>query len=243
MTRTRVVGTERAISRLPAFSLGVCRVLLAGCVAGCAHVPAEAVKLSYQVGQDLPRLHESYDNLIHERFEDFRARRKAYLEEVWAPDFLSRWIEKGRLVDIAKGTIVWSFDTASFIKPTPGNEKMQLLTTINEWSAQAVGKIEKKRKELLDPLDRDEKELRRQVQEAFTRVMQANAYITAHLQSLRNVEEAQDEALKALGIKDLRDSINKALAKASDEAAAGLDKVRKADGLVDKAKEAMNSIR
>jgi len=211
-------------------------------VAGCAHVPPEAVKLSYQIGQDLPRLHESYDSLVHQRFEDFRARRKAYLDEVWTPDFLPRWIEKGRLVDVANGTVVWSFDTASFVRPTPGQERSQLLSTISEWSAQAVGKVEKKRKELLDPLDQDEKELRRQVQEAFTRVVQANAYITAHLQSLRDVEEAQDEALKALGIKDLRDSINGALAKASDEAADGLDKVRKADGLIDKAKEAMNNI-
>ena len=201
MDPTRV-ATERATSRLPAFSLGVRWVLLVGCVAGCAHVPPEAVKLSYQIGQDLPRLHESYDSLVHQRFEDFRARRKAYLDEVWTPDFLPRWIEKGRLVDVANGTVVWSFDTASFVRPTPGQERSQLLSTISEWSAQAVGKVEKKRKELLDPLDQDEKELRRQVQEAFTRVVQANAYITAHLQSLRDVEEAQDEALKALDIKD-----------------------------------------
>ncbi len=192
----------RTTSRLPAFTPDVGWIFLVGCVAGCAHVPPEAVQLSYQIGQDLPRLHESYDSLIHQRFEDFRARRRAYLDEVWTTAFLSRWIETGRLADVADGTVVWSFDTNSFVKPTPGQEKAQLLATINEWTGQAVGKLEKKRKELLDPLDHDEKELRRQVQDAFNRVVQANAYITAHLQSLRDVEQAQDEALKALDIKD-----------------------------------------
>src|SRR6267142_1829924 len=58
---------------------------------GCAHVPKEAVQLSYQIGQDLPRLHESFDGLIRDRFEDFRAQRNAYVDDVWAPTFLARW--------------------------------------------------------------------------------------------------------------------------------------------------------
>ena len=215
--------------------VGLLVVLLA---AGCSHVPKEAVQLSYQVGQDLPRLHESYDALIQGRFADFRARRNAYVDEVWAPDYIRRWIENGRLVDVAKGGVVWSFDTGSFVPPTVGKEKTQLLATVQEWANAAVAEIANKRSELLGPLDKEEKELRALVAEAYGRVIQANAYITAHLASLQSVEQQQDEALKALQLKDLRDKIDAALAKASADAATGLDAVKKADGLLDKAGDA-----
>jgi len=215
---------------------GVATVLLAALTfslcAGCAHVPPEAVKLSYQIGQDLPRLHESYDQLIHDRFDDFRARRNGYVDEVWSPTFLSRWIERAKLVETAKGEVVWSFENKAFVAPTAGKEKVQLLATVREWSRQALAQIEKKRRSLLDPLDQDEQELRRQVREAFTRVIEANAYVTAHLASLRHVEEAQDEALQALRLKDLRDSINVSLTRASARAITGLEAVRKADSVV-----------
>jgi hypothetical protein len=216
----------------------VCAAFAASVTSACSHVPKEAVQLSYQIGQDLPRLHESYDALIHARFEDFKARRTAYVDDVWAPEYLSRWIVAGKLVDTAQGTLVWSFETTSFVSPSPGKEKAQLLATVHEWASVALDEIEAKRAELLEPLDRDEKALRKQVHDAFTRLIQANAYITAHLASVRNVEEQQDEVLKALSIKTLRDEIDAALMKASESAATGLDALRKADGLVDKAEKA-----
>lgn len=220
--------------------LRACAIILSsGLLFGCSHVPKEAVQLSYQIGQDLPRLYESHDNLIRATYENLRARRNAYVDDVWAPQMLASFIDKGKLVDTAAGRVVWSADTASFVAPTPGKEKVQLLSTVSEWARAAVAKIERKRKTVLEPLDREEAELRKQVQEAFARVIQANAYITAHLASLRGVEETQDEVLAALKLKELRDSINSALAKASEGAAAGLEQIRKADGLVDKGGDAL----
>ena len=207
---------------------------------GCAHVPREAVQLSYQIGQDLPRLHESFDSLIHDRFEDFRAQRNGYVDEVWAPTFLGRWIEEGKLVAVARGETVWSFDTESFAAPTPGKAKAQLLATIQEWSQVAIAQIEMKRHSLIDPLDQEEDSLRSQVREAFTRMVQANSYITAHLASLKHVEDAQDEALQALRLKDLRDSIDRSLKQVSENARTGLEAVRRLDGLVEKASRHMS---
>ena len=212
--------------------------LLAGALlgGGCAHVPPEAVQLSYQVGQDLPQLHQAYDNLIHQHFEDLRMRRSAYVDEVWAPDFLRRWIAAGRLVEVAQGKAVWSFDKADFVTPTR-DQPVEMLATVREWSEQAIWQIEQKRRGLLDPLDKDEEQLRRVVKDAFTRVIQANAFITAHLASVRRVEQGQDQALKELGLKDLRDTIDNGLVAASDAAAKGLEEVRKADQLLDRATE------
>jgi len=214
-------------------------VLALGLFFGCAHVPPEAVQLSYQIGEDLPKLHASYDLLVQQRFEDLRRQRSAYVDEVWAPAFLARWIAAGRLVEVAQGSVVWSFESTAFVAPTTGKEKVELLSTVSEWANQAIAQISKKRAALLDPLDQQERDLRAKVAEAFSRVVQANAYITAHLESLQHVEQAQDEALKAFKLKDLRDEIDNTLAKVSDEAAKGLEKVREADGLLEKAKGSM----
>jgi len=202
--------------------------------AGCAEVPKEAVQLSYQVGQDMSHLYESYDALIHTRFEELRATRVAYLDNIWTPKFVATWVQKGRLLDVAQRKIVWSFQTSAFVPPTPGREDNELLTSVNEWSGQAVAHIESKRRALLDPIDRDEAELRAKVREAFDRVIQANAIVTAHLASVTHVQNAQDEALKALGLKELRDEINKGLIEASDKAAQGLETIKNTDQTVDK---------
>ena len=71
---------------------------------------------------------------------------------------------------------------------------------------------------------------------SFANTSWANATITAHLNSLREVQEVQDQALQALHVKDLRDKINKALVTASDKAAGGLDKIKEADAKLEKLK-------
>ena len=62
----------------------------------------------------------------------------------------------------------------------------------------------------------------------------------AHLNSIRKVQEVQDGVLSALGIRELRDKINDALIKASDEAAQYLYEIEKADDAVLRAKDLIN---
>jgi predicted nucleic acid-binding Zn-ribbon protein len=79
------------------------------------------------------------------------------------------------------------------------------------------------------------------VDESFARLIRANATITAHLNSIRTVQEVQDEALRSLKLADLRDEINKRLVEASEKAEFALTKVEgvttKVDELSTKKKE------
>lgn len=203
-------------------------------VTSCASVPPEAVELSYIVGQDLVSLQNSYDLLIEERFADYRAQRVAYLEDVWTPAFVAEWIEDGRLIDTARGVVVYDESQNQFLPPTPGREQQQLLATIYSWSDAAIAEIADKRASLLDPLDRDERQVRREARAAFDRLIQANAVITAHLNSVREVQDLQLRAQDALGIRDVVETLNNRLISISDRAVQGLEEIRKADGLVDK---------
>jgi hypothetical protein len=72
------------------------------------------------------------------------------------------------------------------------------------------------------------------VDEAFARLVRANAIITAHLNSLRKVQEVQDEALQRLKLKDMRDKINQHLISASESAADAIKKIQKAEKPLEK---------
>jgi len=203
--------------------------------ASCATVPKEVVELSYRVGQDIQSVQMSYKTLVHSHFDSLRQTRLQYLNDEWAPTFIRMWVDDGRLIDVAKGTVVWSETKDDFTPPTAGREQVDLLVTVRQWAQSAVGQIEQKKAELIEPLNRQETELTASIDDAFLQLTRGNATITAHLNSLRKVQEVQDEALAAVHVKDLRDKINNALVQASDDAAKGLEQVRKADGIVKKA--------
>ena len=170
------------------------------------------------MGQNLAAVHESDRELIKQHFANIRQQRLDWLDDEWIPKFLGKFLVKGRLVDVATGKTVFDRDAAKFVDPTPGREKAQLLDSVQAWTEEAMIQIDKKRKEIVEPVDNDEKELLASVDEAFARLFRGNAAITAHLNSLRKVQGAQDDILKALDLKDLRQQINEQLAKASDKA-------------------------
>lgn len=198
-------------------------------IIGCASVPKEVVELSYWTGEDLASLYESYDKLIHEFYNKMRDERVAYLDDTWYPRFLQNWIENGELVAIAKGEKIWSDEEERLITTPPGTDPQETLRTLGDWVNFALYAYEDKEVTLLASLNEGEAALRQEVEKAFRQIMRANATITAHLNSIRKVQQVQDEALEALHIKDIRDRINDILVKASDEAARGLEEIRQLD--------------
>lgn len=183
---------------------------------GCASVPKEVVELSYMVGHDLNAVHLSYRQLIHTHFDGLRKQATDFLDNKWTPTYIKKFIKNGKLV-----------------KRATNSDPNMVLLGVRLWAEVAVDEIEKKKKELIDPIDKNEKELLESIDEAFAQLISANAFVTAHLNSIRKVKEVQDEALQALKVKDLRDKINNGLMFASDEASEAIEKVEKAEGIID----------
>jgi hypothetical protein len=204
---------------------------------GCASVPPEVVQLSALTGRDLVEVHSSYQTLIHEFYDQLRARRIDYLENTWTPAYIKDWVGEGRLRDVAAGKVVWddnvldaSGKAGDFVPSSSVDDKeARMLDTILGWADAAVYDIENKRKELLKPLDKEEKNLRKEIDKAFANLIRANAATTAYLNSLVKVQAAQDQLLESFDLKETRDNINAALIKASDTAAEGLDKIKEVD--------------
>lgn len=197
-------------------------MVIAIIASGCATVPKEVVELSYRMGEDLEAVHSSYITLIRRHFDGLRAQSMAVLEDKWTPAFLKDFIQRGELV-----------------KSAQSSDPKIVLEDVQDWASVAIDTIEAKRRELLEPINKDEEGLLKAVDEAFGRLTLANATITAHLNSLRKVQEVQDETLKALNLKNLREKIDAALVSASEKAQKAMVKLKEAEGTLDKAKEKM----
>ncbi len=212
-------GLDPQVTRRPgrrggwrAFGLSLAWALAVAC-AGCATVPNEAILLSEAIGDDLNAVHASYAALVRTHFASLRQQVNAFIDTRWTPTYLREFIASGDLVALATA-----------------KDPTVVLDGVGAWAGVAVEEIEGKRHELLDPLDRDEQSLLASVDDAFARLSQANATVTAHLRSLRHVKEAEDQALQALRLKDLRDSVTVKLAETSERTAKALQELEKATG-------------
>ncbi|MEK7315653.1 MAG: hypothetical protein AAB011_05695 [Candidatus Eisenbacteria bacterium] len=180
---------------------------------GCASVPKESILLSQTIGDDLRAVHTSYTSLIRTHFASLRERSNTFLDTRWTPTYLREFIRDGELVALATD-------------PDP----VQVLEGVGDWAEIAITEIESKRREILDPIDQDERALLASVDDAFGRLAQANAAVTAHLRSIRRVKESEDEALQSLRLRELRDSVTVHLAGASARTAKVIEELGKASG-------------
>lgn len=193
-------------------------MLLILSLSACASVPREVVELSYAMGADLDEVQRTHEALIRLHFDDLRRRTDDFLVTEWQPTYLRRFIQEGELVALATD-------------PDPN----EVLGGVQDWTEVAIEEIQAKRHELLDPLDVQEQDLLETVGAAFARLRTANATITAHLSSIRAVDEAQGDALARLGLGDLRGQITAGLAEASRITEDGIRATIEADSLLDKA--------
>jgi len=172
--------------------------VVASCLIGlasCASVPEETVQLSVAVGKDIQQLYTGYRNTIRLSFEQMRQNGLAIIDERWTPVFLKEYIKGGMLVESAKA---------------------EQIERVEYWARTAVEDIDQKRKDFLQPLQKQEADLLADIDKAFGRTIRANAAITAHLMSIRKVKDTQNEALQAVGLEDVQEKISTGLASASD---------------------------
>ena len=164
----------------------------------CASVPKETVALSRMVGQDVVQLQSGYRETIRFSFDQMRQAGLSVIDNVWTPVYLRSFVTRGQLVEAAK------------------DEQTE---KIEYWARAAIKAIDDQRKKFLDPLQEREDALVAEVDAAFDRVINANAAVTANLNSVLKVQNLQDQVLDAAGVSGIRDTINGAIVSTSNWAA------------------------
>lgn len=209
---------QRSIAAGLALLLGACSTT----------VPKEVVELSYKMEQDMVHVEQAYIELVHQHVAVLKKQREDYLYNEWAPVLLEDWIKNGQLIQMAQGQVVYDNEVDDFVAvSTP--DRLSQLKSITEWALVASEEIEAKRRELITPLEEAEEQLISDIRQSFTRLVYSNQTITAHLNSLREVQSVQNELLASAGFEDLRDQINQKLSDLSVQANTGLETVRELD--------------
>ncbi|CAK3388558.1 hypothetical protein [Vibrio crassostreae] len=200
-------------------------LLLSACA---ATVPKEVVELSYKMNQDMTHVEHAYTDLVRQHIAVLKKQREDYLYNEWVPDLLEDWIEEGMLIEMAQGKVVYDNQVEDFVsvdKP----DRIAQLNSIKDWALVATDEIEAKRRELLAPLEQAEITMIANIQQSFGLMKQGNQTITAHLNSIREVQDVQNQLLESVDLEQLRNNINQKLSELSDQAEQGLDKVRELD--------------
>ena len=77
-------------------------------------------------------------------------------------------------------------------------------------------RIEKKRNELLDPIQKQKDAMLRNINTSYENTRRANSSVTNYLQSVLSLKESQREILSIVGLKGMDEALNNTLLKASD---------------------------
>ena len=197
-------------------------LLLSACV---ATVPKEVVELSYKMNQDMTHVEHAYTDLVRQYIAVLKKQREDYLYNEWVPDLLEGWIQEGMLIEMAQGKVVYDDQIEDFVSVDKLN-RIDQLSSIKDWALVATNEIEAKRQELITPLEKAESTIIAEIQQSFGLLKQGNQTITAHLNSIREVQDIQNKLLESVDLEQLRNSINQQLSELSDQAEKGLDKVR-----------------
>ena len=167
-------------------------------LSGCATLPNEAITLSQTVGNDIAQLHAGYRASVRSSFENMRKAGLAVIDYRWTPIYLSDFSRESGLVQLAQ------------LAP-PDN-----MEALDYWVRTAIRRIDERRQQFLEPLNQREQILLAQIDEAFSRTINANATVTGLIKSAVRVRNVQDEVLEAAGVLDLRNTINEGIIEASD---------------------------
>ncbi|WP_394692384.1 hypothetical protein [Hyphobacterium sp.] len=171
---------------------------------GCVTVPPETVELSHTIGRDLEELHRSHRALVELHFRGARNEVDAFIDNTYRPALIELTARDARLVE----------GISTIIDNDPGRLPAYLTRFL-----QAVDpRVEAKRQELLEPIVAQELALLDEIDGAHSRVQAANAVISGHLASIRDVHEAQSEVLAIAGLPDLRELIGASIADVSNRA-------------------------
>ncbi|MCG7490500.1 hypothetical protein MHN79_13470 [Vibrio sp. Of14-4] len=210
---------------MKALWIAMLSLLLSAC---SASIPKEVVELSYKVDRDMTHIELAYMDLVRQHIAVLKKQREDYLYYEWVPALLEDWIVEGMLIEIAQGKVVYDNQVEDFVAVDKLNRPAQL-NGVKEWALVATEEIEAKRRELIVPLETAESVMLADIRQSFTLMKQGNQTITAHLNSIREVQDVQNDLLESGNLDQLRNNINQQLSELSDQASKGLDKVRELD--------------
>lgn len=195
---------------------------------GCATIPPEAPSLSSELGKRISALEHANVTLLNRYFDQKRVEVDRFIQEVWLLEFANEFFQKPFMVN-AWNTIVTE------------NDKQQRLHFLMETGPKLQEAVNKKRIELIQPLDELERRIARNIKAEYEQARSINNSITSFLLSAAEVTDNRDRYLKMVGVTD--DKLPTLIDKTDSAVSNLLVSSRKADGKIDSAKTFISKIK
>lgn len=158
-------------------------------ISDCATIPSEAPQLSGELGKRISAIERSNITLLHKFFDLKRNEVDKFIEKEWTPIFAKNFFSEPKIQKMWE-TIVTENNPADRLK--------FLIIT----GPKLQKKINRKRLELIKPLDKWERLIERKIRTEFRQARSINNSITSFLISASKVEENRNRYLNMIGITD-----------------------------------------
>lgn len=182
----------------------------------CVSIPKETVTLSRTLGNDLKVLQNSHQNLVHLYYGKIRSDIDSFVEQVYAPYIIHHTLKVDQTNFKAGNESL--FGSIKIAGEKDGEKEtrdaMQLMI---EFQDAIRIDIEKERKELMDPIIKEEANIISAINQSYHQTIIANSTITEYLMSIRKIKDTQQQALSLTGVANLDSLITNSLIKVSEE--------------------------
>ncbi len=184
-------------------------------LSSCASIPKETVELSKVLGNDLKVLHNSHRTMVELYYNEIINDINVFIDEVYSP-FIIHYVLKVELQKYIEQeeSIYGIIEKAGRIGGKQQTDNA--LKIMTEFLEDANSQVEKKRKELLNPIIKQRNGIISKIDDSYENTIYANSTITGYLESIRKVKESQQEALSIIGLEGKDEELNKILIEASE---------------------------
>jgi hypothetical protein len=164
-------------------------VLLVFGLCACATIPQESADLSIELGKRISAIETSHMALVDSYFTVRRERVDTYVTDEWVPEFAEHVFSNPQIAT------VWDKVVRSGNKA----ERLEFIVTLGP---KLQEKINKKRLELVKPLDDAERMIKGELKSNYDQARSINNSVTSFLISASKVAENRNRYLEMMGVKD-----------------------------------------
>mgnify|MGYP005645282831 FL=1 len=207
----------------------------------CISVPKQTVKLSSVIGTDLKVLENSHTTMVGLFYNEIINNINGFIEDVYAP-FIINYVLKKELDSYhnSQPSIFEAIEDAATKGGKANTEKAY--NDMSDFLKAARTQIEKKRNELLVPIQKQRDSIILNIKISFGNTILASSSVTSYLQSISSLKESQNEVLSVIGLKGKTEELTNTLLKMSDVTKSLLTKGKEIDIKSDDAYNKMKTL-
>jgi vacuolar-type H+-ATPase subunit H len=207
----------------------------------CISVPKETVQLSSVIGTDLKVLENSHTTMVGLFYNEIMNNMNGFIEDVYAP-FIINYVLKKELDSYhnSQPSIFEAIEDAATKGGKANTEKAY--NDMSDFLKAARTQIEKKRNELLVPIQKQRDSIIFNIKISYGNTILASSSVTSYLQSISSLKESQNEVLSVIGLKGKTEELTNTLLKMSDVTKSLLTKGKEIDIKSDDAYNKMKTL-